>query len=119
LGALYADWGIPTAISILESRTLPVIGTGGIRNGLHVAKSIALGASLCGIGLPLLKPAFKGTKYVLSEIMAVVEELKVAMFLTGCKTLPDLKQCPLVITGETGQILEQRGFNLNEFQLRR
>jgi isopentenyl-diphosphate delta-isomerase len=69
--------------------------------------------------LPLLKPAFKGTKYVLSEIMAVVEELKVAMFLTGCKTLPDLQQCPLVITGETGQILQQRGFNLAELQVRR
>ena len=119
LGALYADWGIPTAISILESRTLPVIGTGGIRNGLHVAKCIALGASLCGIGLPLLKPAFKGTKYVLSEITAVVEELKVAMFLTGCNRLADLKQRPVVITGETRQILQQRGFNLDELQVRR
>jgi isopentenyl-diphosphate delta-isomerase len=119
LGALYGDWGIPTAISIMESLTLPVIGTGGVRNGLHVAKCIALGASLCGIGLPLLRPAFKGTESVVSEIMAVVEELKVAMFLTGCKRLSDLKRCPLVITGETRQILQQRGFDLAELQVRR
>jgi len=69
--------------------------------------------------LPLLKPAFKGTKYVLSEITAVVEELKVAMFLTGCNRLADLKQRPVVITGETRQILQQRGFNLDELQVRR
>jgi isopentenyl-diphosphate Delta-isomerase len=119
LGALYSDWGIPTAISILESLTLPVIGTGGIRNGLHVAKSIALGATLCGIGLPLLKSAFKGPKYVESEILAITEELKVAMFLTGCRTLADLKRCPLIITGETEQMLRQRGFDLAELQVRR
>jgi isopentenyl-diphosphate delta-isomerase len=119
LGALYGDWGIPTAISILESLTLPVIGTGGIRNGLHVAKCISLGASLCGIGLPLLKQAFKGSERVQSEVSAVVEELKVAMFLTGCRRLSDLKQCPLIITGETRQILQQRGFDLAELQARR
>jgi isopentenyl-diphosphate Delta-isomerase len=56
---------------------------------------------------------------VLSEITAFVEELKVAMFLTGCKKLTDLKQRPLVITGETRQILQQRGFNLAELQVRR
>ncbi|HYA32488.1 MAG TPA: type 2 isopentenyl-diphosphate Delta-isomerase [Candidatus Bathyarchaeia archaeon] len=119
LGTLYDDWGIPTAISILESRTLPVIGTGGVRNGLHVAKCIALGASLCGIGLPLLKPALKGSKFVINEVMAVLEELKVAMFLTGCQKLPDLTQCPLVVIGETRQILQQRGFDLIKLQARR
>jgi len=119
LGGLYSSWGIPTAISILESLILPVIGTGGIRHGLHVAKSIALGASLCGIGLPLLKLAFKGPKYVINEITAITEELKVAMFLTGCATLADLKRCPLIIIGETKEILQQRGFDLTELQIRR
>jgi isopentenyl-diphosphate delta-isomerase len=119
LGELYSNWGIPTAISILESLTLPVIGTGGIRHGLHVAKAIALGASLCGIGLPLLKLAIKGPEDVISEITAITEELKVAMLLTGCRTLADLKRCPLLITGETKEILQQRGFDLTELQTRR
>jgi isopentenyl-diphosphate delta-isomerase len=119
LGVLYSNWGIPTAISILESLILPVIGTGGIRHGLHVAKAIALGASLCGIGLPLLKLAITGPENVISEIKAITEELKVAMLLTGCRTLADLKRCPLIITGETKEILQQRGFNLTELQTRR
>jgi len=116
LGALYENWGIPSAVSVVEASRLPVIATGGIRNGLHVAKSTALGASLCGMGLPLLKPALQGPKEVTSEIRAVVEELKVAMFLTGCRTLTDLKTRPLIITGETRQVLQQRGFNLMKLQ---
>jgi isopentenyl-diphosphate delta-isomerase len=98
---------------------LPVIGTGGIRHGLHVAKAIALGASLCGIGLPLLKLAIEGPENVISEITTITEELKVAMLLTGCRTLADLKRCSLIISGETKEILQQRGFNLTELQTRR
>jgi isopentenyl-diphosphate Delta-isomerase len=119
LGELYSHWGIPTAISILESVVLPVIGTGGIRNGLHVAKCVALGASLCGLGLPLLRSAFEGAECVTNEIAAINEELRVAMFLTGCKTLADLKTRPLIITGKTKEMLEQRGFNVAELQARR
>lgn len=119
LGALYGNWGIPSAVSVVEASCLPVIATGGIRNGLHVAKSTALGASLCGMGLPLLKPALQGPKEVTSEIQAVVEQLKVAMFLTGCRTLMDLKTRPLIIMGETRQALQQRGFNLMKLQARR
>lgn len=119
LGMLYESWGIPTAVSVLEASSLPIIATGGIRNGLQVAKSIALGASLCGMGLPLLKPALNGSMHVINEINAIVEELKVAMFLTGCKALDDLMSTPLVITGETAQTLQLRGFNLIRLQERR
>ncbi len=119
LGTLYESRGIPTAVSVLEASNFPIIATGGIRNGLQVAKSIALGASLCGIGLPLLKPALKGPMHVINEINAMVEELKVAMFLTGCKTLNDLTRTPLIITGETAQTLQIRGFDLAKLQERR
>ncbi len=119
LGALYASWGIPTAVAILEASHLPRIATGGIRNGLQVAKSIALGATLSGMGLPLLKPALKSSTHVINEINAVIEELKVAMFLTGCKTLTDLMKAPLIITGETAQALLARGFNVMALERRR
>jgi len=48
LGELFWDFGIPTVASIIESRvSLPIIATGGVRTGIDIAKSIALGAS-CG-----------------------------------------------------------------------
>ena len=118
-GATYWHWGIPTPISILESNTLPTIATGGIRNGLHVAKSLALGASLCGMALPLLKPALQGHEKVTEELKAIIEELKIAMFLTGCKKVDDLVRIPIIFIGETKEILEQREFNVHEIVKRR
>src|SRR5660397_238031 len=106
------------AATLLKEAGASAIDVGGA-GGTSWAKVIALRASLCGIGLPLLKLAIKGPEDVISEITAITEELKVAMLLTGCRTLADLKRCPLIITGETKEILQQRGFDLTELQTRR
>jgi len=119
LGDIYWHWGLPTPVSILESSTLPTIATGGIRNGLHVAKSLALGSSLCGMALPLLKPALQGYEKVIEELKMIIEELKIAMFLTGCKEINDLVKIPITILGETREILEQREFDVHEIVKRR
>jgi len=117
LGNLFGwDWGITTVESIVECSAIPfpipVIATGGIRNGLDVAKSIALGADLGSAALPFLKLAMEGVSAdkVIKKIEEMGEELKIAMFLTGCKTTMDLKEAEVVITGKTREIMEQRGF---------
>ncbi len=104
------DWGIPTAISVMEcsSLSIPIIATGGIRSGIDCAKAIALGASLCGIALPLLKPATKSAKAVEEKLIQIVGELKTAMFLTGSADLNALKKAELVITGKTREWIQQR-----------
>lgn len=104
------DWGIPTAISVVEcsSLSIPVIATGGLRNGVDCAKAIALGASLCGFALPLLKPATQSYREVEKKLRGIVEELKIAMFLTGSRDLEALKKADLVITGKTAEWLKQR-----------
>jgi len=56
---------------------------------------------------------------VINEIAAINEELRVAMFLTGCRTLAELKTRPLIITGKTKEMLQQRGFNVADLQVRR
>ncbi len=120
LGKQYWNWGIPTAASIVESSiSVPVIATGGVQSGMDIAKSIALGASLCSIALPLVAPALKGQKDVADKLTMVVEELKVAMFLTGCRTIKDLGNSPAVITGKTKDFLEQRGFETGKFARKR
>jgi len=87
------DWGIPTAQSIKEVREVwegPLIATGGIRNGLDVAKAIALGADLAGMAFPVLQAQQKGGfKAVKSFLEKTINELRTAMFLIGEKSLSD------------------------------
>lgn len=93
LGSTFGDWGLPTSLSVMESVTseLPVIATGGIRNGLHGAKAIALGAAMIGIGGPAIRAARQGADAVVSELSMIIEELRVAMTLIGAKNLDDLR----------------------------
>ena len=116
LGHLFGwDWGISTVESIVECSAIPfpipIIATGGIRNGLDVAKSIALGADVCSAALPFLKPAMErlSVDAVVMKIAEMGEELKVAMFLTGCQTPAELKDAEVIVTGKTREIMEQRG----------
>jgi isopentenyl-diphosphate delta-isomerase len=116
LGHLFGwDWGITTVESIVECSVIPfpipIIATGGIRNGLDVAKSIALGADISSAALPFLKPAMERLRVdsVVEKIAEMGEELKVAMFLTGCQTPVELKDAEVIVTGKTREIMEQRG----------
>jgi isopentenyl-diphosphate delta-isomerase len=76
---------------------LPIIATGGIRSGLDVAKSIALGASVGSAALPFLKPAIRSSGEVLRRIRTMEEELKIAMFLTGCESIEKLRSVRVIL----------------------
>lgn len=99
LGELFAGWGIPTAASLamLRDTGLTLIASGGLRNGLDMAKAIALGARLCGAALPLFR-AYRsgGTTAALALVDELVNGLRAAMLLTGSRTLDDLRRQPLV-----------------------
>jgi isopentenyl-diphosphate delta-isomerase len=114
----FGDWGIPTAISLIETREsvkIPIIATGGIRNGIEIAKAISMGADMIGIALPLLKPATKSEEDVEKKIYQLIKELKISMFLVGARNLEDLRKKPLVITGKTKDWLEARGIDVKKF----
>ncbi len=119
---LFFNWGIKTAISLIEclsSTNIPIIATGGIRNGLEVAKSIALGAIACGIALPFLKKAVISSQEVLKEAKKIEEELKMAMFLTGSKNIEELKKVNVIIKGFVKEWLDARGIEISSFARRR
>lgn len=94
LGELFADWGIPTpqALTLLKPyrEQIDLIASGGIRSGIDMAKAMVLGASLCGIAGPFLKPAMESTDAVRKVIQRYKLEFKTAMFLLGCSNTNDL-----------------------------
>lgn len=89
----FAEWGMPTAESLMECREavkLPLIASGGMRTGLDAAKAIAMGASLSGFALPFLKPATESVDSVSSLIGRLESELRKAMVLAGANTIQEL-----------------------------
>ncbi len=99
----FKNWGIPTAASILEAKEaeLPLIATGGVRTGLDIAKSIALGADLTGIALPFLKKYHdNGVKGLVEYMDQLEDELKAAMFFTGSEKVRELKKANYVLLGK-------------------
>ncbi|MCX8170553.1 MAG: type 2 isopentenyl-diphosphate Delta-isomerase [Candidatus Bathyarchaeota archaeon] len=122
LGLMLWDWGIPTVVSLVEviqSVKLPVIASGGIRSGLDVAKSIALGASLAGIAKPILIAASKGYEETKSALNSLITQLRSIMFLVGAASIEKLKRAPLVILGRSAEWLRARGFNPEIYARRR
>ena len=109
LGEVFRDWGLPTAVSLAQVAGvgLPTIATGGIRTGLDAAKALALGADLVGVARPLLQAAQGGPDAVRGWLDQFFAELQAAMFLTGSRTVADLKACPRVVLGDTGEWLRQ------------
>jgi isopentenyl-diphosphate delta-isomerase len=101
VAATFVDWGIPTSEAILAAKraggSLPIIASGGLRNGLDMAKCIALGATLAGMAGPFLKAAVHSLQAVLDEIEIATTELRVAMFGIGVDSIGGLQQTDRLI----------------------
>lgn len=100
IAAAFADWGIPTADSLLMARRgapgLPIIASGGIRDGVQIAKAIALGAVTCGVAGPFLQAASESTAAVTELIDVLVDQLRIAMFAAGAADVLDLGQAVVI-----------------------
>lgn len=96
LGNTFAGWGIPTAECVTGiralSKTMPLIASGGLRNGLHAAKVLALGADLAGLALPFLQAAHESEAALAELSEALIAEIVTVLFCTGCGSLSDLRQ---------------------------
>jgi len=94
LGLTFQDWGNPTPLVLKELQPLreklTVVASGGIRSGLDMAKAVILGASLCGLAKPFLKPAMQSPDAVIEVIQKLKREFTVAMFLLGIQNTNDM-----------------------------
>jgi len=104
-GKTFWNWGIPTPTSIVETKDavgekLPIIATGGIRNGLDAAKALVIGADAVGIARALLEPALKGKKETLFELDAIIKEIRATMYLLGIDKISKLSDADWVAVGD-------------------
>lgn len=102
LGEMFWDWGIPTASSLLEARRavkLPIIASGGLRNGLEVAKCVAMGANMAALAFPFLRAAAESRDSAIRFASMLLTELKSAMFLVGARDVSTLASSRYILTG--------------------
>ena len=121
MGEAFWDWGIPTAVSLIETTQtvkIPVIASGGVRSGLDIAKSLALNASLASISQPVLEAAVKGAKKTEELLSCLIDELRNVMFLVGAENLESLAKVPVVVAGKTAEWLNIRGFDTVKYAQR-
>jgi isopentenyl-diphosphate delta-isomerase len=93
----FAGWGIPTAESIKLALAQPVpegavvFASGGVRNGVDVAKALALGAMMAGMARPFLKAAAMSSEAVVELGGVIRDQLRIAMFGVGAVDLGALR----------------------------
>jgi isopentenyl-diphosphate delta-isomerase len=94
LAATFVGWGIPTAESILNVRkaalSMTIFASGGLHDGLDIAKCLALGATLSGMAGQFLKAAAVSTEQVVDLLALTQKQLQVTMFSAAAATLGDL-----------------------------
>ena len=94
------NWGIPTTqcltgIAALKAETqqyrnIGIIASGGISNGIDIAKAIALGADICASAGFMLKALHDSR--LEETILTWMNDLRAVMFLTGAKDIKQLQQ---------------------------
>lgn len=99
IAAPFLDWGMDTAELLPAVHAacpqLMLIGAGGLRHGLDIARCIRLGAHITALAQPFLQPALESTDAVIDKIAILQEQLRWSMFLTGSQNLIQLKVAPL------------------------
>jgi isopentenyl-diphosphate delta-isomerase len=99
IAANFIKWGIPTAdvlIGVHEALPhIPLVASGGLRNGIDICKCIAIGANIGAIAGPFLKAASRSTDAVLALLEQIMREICICMFATGSSNLSSLSQAEL------------------------
>jgi isopentenyl-diphosphate delta-isomerase len=111
LGEIFWDWGIPTAASLIEVKKavkVPLIASGGLRNGLEIAKCIAVGANMCAMAYPFLRKAAESKEGLFKFADIVIAELKSTMFLVGAGNITSLKSSRYILTGALADKVNSR-----------
>ena len=100
IASAFRDWGVPTARAVADVRAACpdalIIASGGIRDGVDVAKAIRLGADIAGQAAGILPAALAGVEALGEHIEVLVEQLRIACFCTASADLAGLRLARLL-----------------------
>ncbi|WP_458412675.1 type 2 isopentenyl-diphosphate Delta-isomerase [Schinkia sp. CFF1] len=119
----FNQWGISTAASIVEVRSvspsLSVISSGGLKDAADIAKSIALGASAAAFAGRFLEVLMTdGEEALINEINIIKEHIRLMMIALGVRTINELQKVPIIISGKTHHWLQERSIDTKVYSNR-
>ena len=122
--AMFNDWGQTTVQSLLEltalEENIDVIATGGIEDGLQIAKALSLGSAAVGMAGAFLRAVTKfSNKEQIEFVDRLHDQLRIAMTALGAATVKDLQNCPLVLSGSSYHWATMRGIDCTKFAQRK
>ena len=106
------NWGIPTALSIIQSskvgKDLNLIASGGIRDSVDILKALAIGSNMVGISGEILSYLLHGGyDNAKNYLEATIYKLKILMLLSGVEDIESLKQIDYKIIGRLKQLTDE------------
>ena len=90
---------------VSHSVKLPIIASGGLRNGLEIAKCIILGSNLCAMAFPFLKRAAQSEEELEKFTQLILSEIKSTMFLLGAKDIGSLKNTRYILIDKLASVI--------------
>ena len=107
----FYDWGVPTAKAIIDARSLSddifIIGSGGIKNAVDLAKAIIIGADMTAISGEVLRYLLLGSYEACYDFLKEMNRrLKIVMALLGVKNIEELKKVDYKISGRLKELVD-------------
>lgn len=116
------DWGQTTAVSLLEAfetvKNASIIASGGIRRPIEIVKALALGASLVGLSSQFMHMALEDVDQTIETVRAWQMELSRIMTLLGKKSIQELKDTDIIISGDTAHWCRARKIDIQTYASR-
>lgn len=105
------DWGIPTAKSIIDVRSVShdtfIIASGGIKTAMDVVKSIIIGADMAAMSGEVLNYLLHGGYDACESFLKEINlKIKIIMALLGVRTIDELKKVDYKLVGELKELVE-------------
>jgi len=111
-----ASWGLPTPLCVADvavnGPNIEILASGGVDDGISALKCLCLGAAAVGnAGGVLWRLRNQGLAGARKYTANYLRQMQVGLALMGKRSLDDLGQVSLVITGRFKELLKQRAVN--------